>query len=388
LYLRREADGVDAIEILGIGLTKAEEKWNLGLVDIATIAAAAALDDADASSVPSAIVVGNALGAALEDQRNLAVFTASSLGLENIGTYTVCSDEASGGSAIRLAASLILSGLHKTVLVIGAEKTSDALPEDLEHARATGLDAAKEAVFGFNPSIAAALGMQRYLSKYNIDKSMFYHLARTAHFHSSKNSMAIFPWQITAEQYSKSAVISSPLTVLDTASVCDGSAAVLLGAGRSNSSKIKILASSSVNSPTGIEKPVETLFLPAAATAAAAALKMANLNLNDISLFELHDSNAFTAALSIESVGLAPLGSALDYAQKDNFTLNGKTPMWTFGGLKGRGNTLGASGVYQLAEAALQLEGRASDNQVNNAKTALVQSLGSFGALAVTHILG
>jgi acetyl-CoA acetyltransferase len=48
----------------------------------------------------------------------------------------------------------------------------------------------------------------------------------------------------------------------------------------------------------------------------------------------------------------------------------------------------GASGVYQLVEAVSGLRGDAGDNQVPGATKALVQCLGSFGAQAVTHILG
>ena len=57
------------------------------------------------------------------------------------------------------------------------------------------------------------------------------------------------------------------------------------------------------------------------------------------------------------------------------------------GGLKARGYPLGATGAYQLVEADTQLRGDAGENQVPNARLALVQSLGGPASTAVTHVL-
>jgi acetyl-CoA C-acetyltransferase len=57
------------------------------------------------------------------------------------------------------------------------------------------------------------------------------------------------------------------------------------------------------------------------------------------------------------------------------------------GGLKARGNPGGASGVYQVVEAVLQLRGQAGDNQIAGAKRAMVQCLGGPASTAATHVL-
>ena len=43
--------------------------------------------------------------------------------------------------------------------------------------------------------------------------------------------------------------------------------------------------------------------------------------------------------------------------------------------------------MYQAAEAAMQLQGRAGSNQIPQAKLALIQCLGGPAATAVTHLL-
>ena len=52
-----------------------------------------------------------------------------------------------------------------------------------------------------------------------------------------------------------------------------------------------------------------------------------------------------------------------------------------------RGFPGGAAGVYQAVEAAVQLRGQAGANQVADAKTALIQSLGGPASTSVSHIL-
>lgn len=377
----------DKIEIVGIGCTKAAEKWELGLLEIAIKAAGSALDDSQCAQ-PSAVIVANAFGGALGDQQNLALHVASGLGLDGVETYDITCDEASGGAAVRLGTSLIHSGLHEQVLVIGAEKTSDALPDMLESVRSAGLDAAKEAGFGFSPTIAGALGIQNYLDRYGLCKEMFFHIANVAHQHGTTNKKAIFRWSLDMAQYMKSPMVATPLSVCDNAPPCDGAAAIVMQKASPNSNGVCILGSSHVTAEKGIVFPIEKLGIPAAKQSAMDALQRAGCTLKDLSLFELHDSNAFLAVLSIEAVGLAAPGEALHGAKEGNFFLEGITPLWTFGGHKSRGHAPGAGGVYQIVEAALGLRGQAGANQVPGAKTALVQCLGSFGAQAVTHVLG
>lgn len=373
-------------DILGIGRTKTAEHWSLGLVDLAVEASGLALEES--ASRPTAVIVANSLGGTLGDQRNLAAYVAARLGLKKVETHNIEADEASGGSALRLALALTMAGIHEQVLVVGAEKPTDALPDVLDAARANSLDVLREAGFGMGLSIAAALVMQRYIERYGVDRWDFYHLSALAHAHGARNKMAFFPWALSLEQYSKSPLVAEPVTVCDTAPPCDGAAAVIIGRPSPGTSEaVHIIGSSAVSHSPSISNPSLELALPAARESAAAALGQAQVELEDISLFELHDSSSIIAALSLEALDLAEPGKALEVAGSGILSLEGKHPTWTFGGLKSRGHTLGAVGLYQVVEATLQLRNEAGANQVRDASRALVQCLGSFGATAVTHVL-
>jgi acetyl-CoA C-acetyltransferase len=91
--------------------------------------------------------------------------------------------------------------------------------------------------------------------------------------------------------------------------------------------------------------------------------------------------------MSLEAAGFAERGQGWQLAQDGDLSLNGSLPISTFGGLKARGNPGGATGIYQVVEAVLQLRGLAGENQVGDARRALVQSLGGPASSAATHVL-
>ena len=109
--------------------------------------------------------------------------------------------------------------------------------------------------------------------------------------------------------------------------------------------------------------------------------------MDDIHLFEYHDVFSIYAALQLEAAGFTAKGRGWKLAADGEIGRNGRIPSATMGGMKARGFPGGAAGVYQAVEAVAQLRGRAEANQIPDAKTALVQSLGGPASTAVSHIL-
>jgi acetyl-CoA C-acetyltransferase len=129
------------------------------------------------------------------------------------------------------------------------------------------------------------------------------------------------------------------------------------------------------------------LWLKAAEKSARAAYAQAGVGPDDIDLFELHDAFSIMAALSLEAGGFAGRGEGVRLAQEGAILPGGRIPISTMGGLKARGHPVGATGLYQLAEATLQLRGAAGPNQIGGARIAMTQNIGGSGATIVTHIL-
>jgi acetyl-CoA C-acetyltransferase len=131
----------------------------------------------------------------------------------------------------------------------------------------------------------------------------------------------------------------------------------------------------------------DPLTLGAVKTAAEKAYKRAALKPGDIDLVEVQDDFTINGVLSLESLGLVEQGRAAKFVADGGAARDGELPTNTFGGLKARGNPLGATGVYQVAEVALQLRGAAGDHQVEDAKVGLAQNMGGLGSTCAVTIL-
>jgi acetyl-CoA C-acetyltransferase len=111
------------------------------------------------------------------------------------------------------------------------------------------------------------------------------------------------------------------------------------------------------------------------------------LTREQVDLFEYFDAFSIFATLSLEAAGYAPRGKGWTLASDQSIARTGQIPCATMGGLKARGNPLGATGVYQAVEAVMQLRGQAGTSQVEGARTAMIQCLSGPASAAVTHIL-
>jgi acetyl-CoA C-acetyltransferase len=138
-----------------------------------------------------------------------------------------------------------------------------------------------------------------------------------------------------------------------------------------------------------IQERRDPLSFHAVELSAQRAFGQAGILPGDVDLFEVHDGFTIFSVLSLEASGFAARGEGWKLAQNagEALSLKGSLPISTFGGLKARGNPVGATGVYQAVEAVLQLRGQAGGNQVANARTAVIQSVGGAAVTAFTHVL-
>ena len=131
----------------------------------------------------------------------------------------------------------------------------------------------------------------------------------------------------------------------------------------------------------------DPLAFDAARYAVQRACEMGGILPGEVDLFELDDAFSIYAVLELEAAGFAERGQGWRLGQNGELALNARLPVLTMGGSKGRGNPLGAAGVYQIVEAAQQLRGEAGANQVKDARLALTLSLGGPASSAYAHVL-
>jgi acetyl-CoA C-acetyltransferase len=367
------------------------EHWELSLRHLALDAISAAQADAGGLR-PQALYVANMLAPALSGQSHLGALLADFTGMRGVEAATIEASGASGGVAARQAYLAVASGAIDVALVLGVEKVTDKSSGQVQAALATATDSEYEAVQGVTPSAQAALLMQRYLYEHGAPNDSLAGFSLTAHQNAVTNPNAMFRRAIKHEQYAKAPIISEPLNTFDVAPLADGAAALILTRASAlpnghDRLQVEIAGSATATSALAVHDRSDPLTLTAAAQSASEALMQAELSLNEIGLFELHDSFSIFGALSLEAAGFAERGEGWKLAQNGRISLTGDIPIATFGGSKARGDPGAATGIYQLAEATLQLQNRALENQVSEAAVAMTQCLGGSGATASTHIL-
>ena len=197
--------------------------------------------------------------------------------------------------------------------------------------------------------------------------------------------------RIKPEGFASAPMVAEPVSLFDEAPAGDGAAAVLLTradlAGDMVAQPVRVAASALATDALALHDRRDLLRLNAAEASARRAMAVAGVTPDDIDVFELHDSFTVMAALSLEACGFAAPGAGWELARDGQIKRDGRIPISTFGGLKARGNPIGATGVYQIVELVQQLRGKAGDCQVPGAKIGMAQNLGGTGATAVTHIL-
>ena len=377
------------IVIAGIGQTPVGEHWQLSLKNLAYLAYKAAVQDSGGLK-PDALYVGNMLAPVLSHQAHLGVLLADDFGLAGIEAAVVESGNAGGAAALRLAYLAVASGCVNIAMALGVEKFTDQVGPNVEAAASVILDSDYEAAMGLTPNAQAALLLRRYLYEYQVPRPAFGAFPILAHNNAAGNPQAMYRNLINAESYAQAGMVCDPLNLFDISPWADGAAAVIVARRDSLPAALphplaRISGASLATDRLALHDRPNPLFLRAAQKSVERACRQAGILPQDVDFFELCDSTSTYAALSLEAAGFAAPGQGWRMAQDGQLALDGKLPVCTLGGFKGRGNPGGAAGLYQVVEAVLQLRGEAGKNQLPHPQRALVQSLSGAAATAVAH---
>jgi acetyl-CoA C-acetyltransferase len=379
------------IVIAGIGQTQVGEHWDIGLRELAFAAIQDAVKDAGGLK-PQSLFVDNMLAPNLSNQAHLGVLLADYAGLLGIEAVTIEAAGASGGAALRQGYLAVKSGMVDVALIVGVEKFTDKIGSDVEEALSTASDSDFESVQGMTTTAQAALLMKRYMHENDVPKDGFAGFALTAHANGVANKHAMFRKAIKPETYAKAEMVSDPINMFDMAPNADGAAALVLTRrdllpSEFHNPLVKIAGSAASSDTLALHDRKDMLYFDTAQISAGKAMKQASVILDEVDLFEYHDTFSIYAALQLEAIGFAIKGKGWKLAADNEIGIKGKIPCATMGGMKARGFPGGAAGVYQAVDAVTQLRGEAEANQIADAKTALIQSLGGPASTAVSHVL-
>lgn len=341
-----------------------------------------------------ALLVGNMTSGLLGDQLQLGSLVADYAGLSGLEAMTIEAACASGAAAARMGYLMVAGGAADVVLVCGVERMTHVEHERVTRTLATAADHELEGRRGESFLSLNARLMRAYMERYGAEPEDFAPFSITAHANALGNENALFHKRIGLEDYLSGRLIVDPIRLYDVTPICNGAAALVLASGEAlgrlgggGRGRVAIAGSTAATAPLALERRTELLHLAAVEQSTKAVLEAAGIRRRDVDLYELHDAYTIMSVLSLEAAGFAAPGAGTRLGTEGRIGLDGDVPIATLGGLKARGHPVGATGVYQLAEAYAQLTGTAGPNQLRHPEHALCQNIGGTASTVVSHIL-
>jgi acetyl-CoA C-acetyltransferase len=336
-----------------------------------------------------------------DKQRSPAGVIAEYLGLIPQPTMymeTVCSSSSTG---VRIAYSLIKSGLHDIVAVIGFQKMSEITSAESQERMGRGADIQWESPFGTMMPAYYALYAQAYMAKNGLTQEDLMNVRIKSATYGQINERAVYRKAVTPADFDPNnpnarlaQIVAWPLRVGDACANADGSSCVILASADRAKAICKkpvwILgigaASEAVNMAS---RPDFSKGLRVAYIAAQEAYKMAGITPKDVKVAEVHDCFTIAEIMAYEALGFAPPGEGKQLIREKATYKEGPIPVNVDGGLLSKGHPIGATGGSQIRTIVLQLRGEAGPMQVpGEPDIGLVHNIGGVGLYGNVTIFG
>jgi len=332
-----------------------------------------------------------------DKQRSPAGVFAEYLGLNPQPTFYVESLCSSSSMGVRLAYSLVKSGLHDVVAVVGFQKMSEISSSESQERMGRGADIQWESPFGTMMPAYYAMYARGHMEKYGTTPDDLALIRVKAATYGQLNEKAVYRKPVTFDMFTDpenrmAGPVASPLRVGDCCANADGSSCIIVA----NEEKAKAFS----------KKPVWLMGLGAATTtvnlagrdlisgltvareAGRQAYAMAGVTAKDIDVAEVHDCFTIAEMMAYEDLGFAAPGEGKELIKSKETYKEGSIPVNVDGGLLSKGHPIGATGGSQIRTVVLQLRDEAGDIQVDNPQIGLVHNIGGVGLYGNVTILG
>ena len=374
------------VAVVGLGIHAFGRHPGVSGLEMAAHAVRAALADAGIGWEQVDFAAGGS------DSAGNADTTVSVLGLTGVPFINVKNGCATGGSALSTAHAMLLAGSAEVAVVVGFDKhppgAFNPLPEEWGIGSWYGETGLMLTTQFF------AMKIQRYMAEHGISESTLAKVAAKAFENGSRNPNAWRRQVLSEDDVLASRMVNDPLRQYMFCSPGEGAVALVLARGarigalttrpvylRSVAFRTRRFGSFEVFSPS---IPVESAPSPTA-EASAAAFEQAGIGPGDIDVAQLQDTESGAEIMHLAETGLCQDGEQEALIQNGATRIGGRLPINTDGGCLACGEPIGASGLRQVHEVALQLRGEAGDRQIPGpARVGFTQVYGAPGVSACT----
>ena len=359
----------------------------------------------DASAV-EVIHVGNAFGELFSAQGHLGAMPAtvnSALwGVPAARHEAAC---ASGSIATLAAIADLRSGAYDVALVLGLE-LEKTVPGDVgaAHLAAAGWTGHDDPGTTNMWADAFSRVADEYDRRYGIDDAHLRAIATLNYANARRNPRAqTRNWQIPdltagGDDDEVNPRVNGRLRRYDCSQLTDGGAGIVLVTDRSLRDHPGARPIGRIDGwghrtvGLGLQQKLDRdadspYVMPHVRDAAADALRRAEVTLDGVDGFEVHDCFTPSEYLAIDHIGLTGPGESWKAVENGEIEIGGRLPINPSGGLIGGGHPVGATGIRMLVDAARQIGGAAGDYQVEGARRFGTLNIGGSTATTVSFVV-
>jgi len=384
------------VGIIGVGQSAFVRRYPGSIRELAYEAYKEAIQDAGISNDDvDAVVVCSA--PEYDRQRSPAGVIVEYLGLNPKPTFFTESLCSSSSTGVRLAYSLVKSGLHGVVLVIGFQMMSQISSAESQERMGRGADIQWESPFGTMMPAYYAMHARAHMAKFGTTEEDLALIRIKAATYGQLNKKAVYQKPVTMEMFTDpenfiSGPVASPLRGGDCCANADGSSCVIVAsedkAKNLSEKPVWILGLGSASAPVNLALRSGFTEFTSAIEAGKQAYTMAGITPKQIDVAEVHDCFTIAEMFAYENLGFAKPGEGRDLIRAKETYKEGSIPINVDGGLLSKGHPIGATGGSQIRTIVLQLRGEAGDIQVKDPVIGLVHNMGGVGIYGNVTILG
>jgi acetyl-CoA C-acetyltransferase len=314
---------------------------------------------------------------------------------------------ASGSIALLAASAELEAGRYDVALVVGVEQMKTVAPgkggDFLGTAAWYELEA-KGVEFPF-PKLFGRLG-DEYDRRYGLDDAHLARIAAINYANAKRNPRAQTRTWTMSEKHAcavdnYNTVIGGRIKVSDCSQVTDGAVALILASprwverrGLDKRSLPRVQGWGHRTAPLRFDDKVaesagQPYVLPHTRQAIVDAFRRAGIaDCWALQGIETHDCFTTSEYMAIDHFGLTRPGESWKAIVEGTIAPGGKLPINPSGGLIGAGHPVGATGVRQLHDAALQVTGKAGAMQVPGARRFATLNIGGSGTTSCVFVVG
>jgi acetyl-CoA acetyltransferase len=304
-----------------------------------------------------------------------------------LGDLNVLQDvHAEGSSAMQMlhnAVVYVSAGLATHVLcvfadtpVVPGEASGDSYAVTVPHGHIHGWEGA-HGLFG----AASAYGLcaRRHMAEFGTTDDHFGAVAVTARKWAAGNERAMARKPLTLEEHHASPWVADPFRRLDCAYPVNGGMAMVVSSGAAAAGcrgpLVYVAGIGQSHRANLYEAGCDLEVRTPAGNAAASALRMAGVSLEEIDVCELYDCFSYATIVLLEDLGFCAKGEGGPFVADGHIAPGGSIPTNTGGGQL---SSYYMQGMTPISEALIQLRGEGGERQVDGAELALAHNHGGI----------